>query len=101
MSETSMRTKMGKNFKEIIEEEKQKGKTIIQIMRALTSLNSSIVYGVSFLLCFATLSTVLYSALTPNVFIWAGILVVAALLSSLFASRVTYMLKRNQWKYNA
>ena len=36
-----MRIKKGKNFKEVIEEEKKKGKTVKKIMRTLTSLNTS------------------------------------------------------------
>ncbi len=40
MSEKAMRAKKGKNFKEVIEEEKNKGKTVKKIMRTLTSLNT-------------------------------------------------------------
>ncbi len=101
MSEESMHTKKGKNFKEVIEEEKQKGKTTKKIMRTLTSLNGSVVYGGSFLLSFIALAAVLYFLLAPSVFVWAGLLVVAALVSSLFASRLTSLLKKNQWKYKS
>ncbi len=101
MSETSMHTKKGKNFKEVIEEEKNKGKTVKKIMRTLTSLNTSIMYGGSFLLAFLTIAAVLYFALAPSVLVWAGLLVAAALVSSLLASRITNMLKRNQWKYKS
>jgi hypothetical protein len=96
-----MKTKKGKNFKEFIAEEKQKGKTTKNIMRKLTSLDSSLVYGGSFLLIFVALATVFYFVLMPGVYIWAGLLVVAAFISSLFASRVTKVIKKNQWKYNA
>jgi hypothetical protein len=101
MSEKDMGAKKGKNFKEVIEEEKNKGKTVKKIMRILTSLNTSVVYGGSFLLAFLTIATVLYFVLAPSVFVWAGLLVAAALVSSLLASRITNMLKRNQWKYKS
>ncbi|MGD6852355.1 MAG: hypothetical protein ACQCN6_09890 [Candidatus Bathyarchaeia archaeon] len=91
--------KKGKNFREVIEDEKNKGRTTKRIMHAITSLNASLIYGGSFLLLFFVLASIFYFVLTPSVFLWAGILLVAALVSSLFASRVTNMLKNNQWKY--
>jgi uncharacterized protein YqhQ len=99
VSEKGMRTKKGKNFKEIIEEEKNKGRTVKKIMRTLTSISTSLVYGGSFLLFFVILDAVIYYLLAPNVFLWAGILVGTALVSSLFASRITNVLKKSQWKY--
>jgi hypothetical protein len=67
-------------------------------MRTLTSLNASLVYGGSFLLVFLTIAAVFYFVLALSVFVWAGVLVAAALVSSLSASRITNMLKKNQWK---
>jgi hypothetical protein len=100
MSEKEMRTKKGKNFKEIIEEEKNKGRTIKKIMRTLTGINTSFVYGGSFLLFFVISDVVIYYLLAPSVLLWTGILVGTALVSSLFASRITNVLKKNQWKYS-
>lgn len=94
-------TKKGKNFKEIIEEEKQKGKTTKHIMRALTSLNTSVVYGGTFLFAFLSIAAVLYLLFVPGVFVWAGALVATALLSSLFAAYITGWLKKRQWKYKS
>jgi len=99
MSEHDMPAKKGKNFKEVIDEEKNKGKTAKKIMRTITSLDTSIIYAGSFLLVFVLLGLTLYFSFSPGVFVWAGILVVAALVSSLFASRITKMLKNSQWKY--
>ncbi|MCW4028715.1 MAG: hypothetical protein NWE92_03610 [Candidatus Bathyarchaeota archaeon] len=96
-----VRTKKGKNFKEIIEEEKNKGKTTKKIMHALTSINQEVVYGGSFLFLFVIITVTIYSAFAPDVYVWAGLLIVAAVISSLFASRVSSALKRNQWKYNS
>ncbi len=101
MSGVEMRTKQGKNFKEVIEEEKNKGKTFKKIMRTLTRINASVVYGVSFLFVFVVLDLVAYTLLAPTVFVWAGILVVTAIVSSLVASRITNVLKKNQWRYNS
>jgi hypothetical protein len=100
MSEKIMRTKKGKNFKKIIEEEKNKGKNVRKLMRALTNINTSLVYGGSFLLFFVALDVVIYQLLAPSVLLWAGILVGTALVSSLLASRITNILKKNQWKHN-
>jgi hypothetical protein len=98
---SEMLEKKGKNFKEVIEEEKNKGKTAKSIMRAITSLNTSVIYGGTFLAVFVLIDVVLYLLLTPSVFVWAGILVVTALVSSLVASRLTNLLKNSQWKYKA
>ncbi len=98
---SEMRGKKGKNFKEFIEDEKNKGKTFKAMMRAITSLNTEVIYACLFLAPFIVLSFVIYFALTPSVFVWAGILVVVALVSSVFASRITSMLKNSQWKYKA
>jgi hypothetical protein len=94
-----MREKKGKNFKQYIEEDKKKGQTTKAIMRAITGLNTGLIYGGSFLALFVIIAAALYFALAPGVFVWAGILVVAALVSSLVANRVTNLLKNSQWKY--
>jgi hypothetical protein len=96
-----MRAKKGKNFKEVIEDEKNKGKTAKKIMRFLTGLDTSLVYGGSFLLVFVALDVMIYYLLAPSVIVWAGILVATALVSSLLASRITNLLKKNQWKYQS
>lgn len=101
MSGIEMRTKKGKNFKEVIEDEKKKGRTFKRIMRLLTSVDQSVVYAGSFLLFFVTLAVAVYYLFSPGVFVWAGILVVMAVLSSLLASRITKVLKRNQWKFKS
>jgi hypothetical protein len=97
MSEVN--SKKGKNFKEVIEEEKNKGKTYKKIMRTLTGINASVVYGGSFLFFFVVFDVVVYYLLAPSVFVWAALLVVTALVSSLLASRITNVLKHNQWKF--
>jgi hypothetical protein len=99
MSGIEMRTKKGKNFKEVIEEEKNKGRTVKKIMHTLTNINSSVIYGCSFLLLVFVLDVVIYVALTPTLFVWAGILVATAVVSSLVASHITRFLKKQQWKY--
>ena len=99
MSEETMPTKRGKNFKEVIAEEKNKGKTRKKIMKRLTHINAEVMYGGSFLLLFVALDALIYYFLAPTVFIWAGILVGTAVLSSIFASRLTKTLKKQQWKY--
>jgi len=101
MSEPCMRIKKGKNFKEVIDEEKNKGKTVKKIMRIITSLSTSVIYGGSFLLSFITMAAVIYFLFAPTVFVWAGILVVVALVSSLFASRLAGYLRKSQWKYKS
>ncbi len=99
--EMHIRAKKGKNFKEVIAEEKNKGRFFKKTMKKLTSLNSSVIYGGSFLLFFIALDVVLYVLLSPGVFVWAGLLVAAALVSSVLASRITNLLKKQQWKYAA
>jgi len=101
MSEISMKSKKGKNFKQVIEDEKQKGKTKKAIMRAITSLDESVVYSEFFLTPFIAVSAVLYFVFTPSVFVWAGILVLAAVVSTLFAARMASLLKNKQWKYKS
>jgi hypothetical protein len=91
--------KKGKNFKEVIAEEKNKGRYFKLVMRRLTSLNSSLLYSVSFLLLFVVIDVAVYALFEPAVLVWAGILVASALASSIFASKVTHMLKKQQWKY--
>jgi hypothetical protein len=101
MSEQGMSSKKGKNFKEVIAEEQQKGKTKKSIMRAITGLDVSILYSGFFLISFVAVAAVFYFAFAPSVFVWAGILVVAAIVGTLVASRMTKMLKNNQWKYKS
>jgi hypothetical protein len=101
MSEISMNSKKGKNFKEVIEQEKNKGKTFKKIMRILSSIDSSLVYGGSFLFFFVVLDVAIYLLIVPGVFVWAGALVGTALMSSLLASRITNVLKKNQWKFKS
>ncbi len=100
MSERHMKTKKGKNFKEVIAEMQQKGKTTKKIMHALTSLSVSVLYAGSFLACFVAIAAVFYFALSPAVFVWAGLLLVAALVSTLLASRFTKAVKKLQWRYS-
>jgi hypothetical protein len=101
MSEKKMHTKKGKNFKEVIEEEKNRGKTTKKIMHKITSIDSSVVYAGSFLLLFLVIDIATYVLLAPVIFVWAGILVVSAVVSTIFASRLTKVLKKNQWKYSS
>ncbi|MCW3982926.1 MAG: hypothetical protein NWE96_02905 [Candidatus Bathyarchaeota archaeon] len=99
MSESNMVHKKGRNFREIIEAEKHRGIVIKKIMRALTSIDTSVLYGGSFLFTFLVLAAIFYYLLMPSVFVWAGILVVAALVSSLLAMKITNALRKSQWKY--
>jgi len=101
MSETNMRSKKGKNFKTIILEEKNKGKTSRKIMKIITRIDASILYALSFLLPFTGLATLIYIVLSPDVLIWAAILVVIALTCSIFASRLTKIIKQQQWRYTS
>ncbi len=101
MSEQSMHNKKGKNFKEFIEEEQNKGKTIKRIMCTITSINTAVMYSGSFLAVFMVFAAVAYFAISPSVFVWAGILLVAAVVSSVLASRITSLLKNSQWKYKS
>ncbi len=94
-----LRIKKGKNFKDVIAEEKNKGRYFKLMMKRLTSINSSLLYSGSFLLLFIVIDVAVYALLEPTVLIWAGILVASALVSSIFASKVTNMLKKQQWKY--
>jgi uncharacterized membrane protein len=91
--------KKGKDFKQVIMEEKQKGKTFKKIMKAITGVTSSVMYAFVFLLIFVTLDVAVYVLFSPEVFVWAGILVGVALVSSVVSSRVTNLLKKQQWKY--
>jgi hypothetical protein len=101
MSETGMREKKGRNFKEVIEQEKNKGKAFKKIMRLLSGINASAVYGCSFLFFFLFLDVGLYFLLEPSVLVWAAILVGTAMVSSLLALRITNVLKKNQWKFKS
>ncbi len=98
---SEMREKKGKNFKEFIEDEKNKGKTAKAIMRTITGLNTGVIYGGVFLALFIIIDAALYVLLSPSVFVWAGILVAVALVCSLAANRLTTLLKNSQWKYKA
>jgi len=99
MSEKTMCSKKGKNFKEILLAEKNKGKTSRKIMKRITSIDNSVVYAVSFLFPFVCLATLIYLLLLPDVYAWAALLVVAALVCSIFASRLTKLIKQQQWRY--
>ncbi len=92
-------TKKGKNFKDVIAEEKNKGKYFKLLMKRLTSLSQSLLYSVSFLMLFIIIDVAVYALLAPAVLVWAGVLVASALVSSIFASKVTNRLKKQQWKY--
>ena len=46
------------------------------------------------------MAAVFYFALSPAVFVWAGLLLVAALVSTYLASRFTKMVKKLQWRYS-
>jgi hypothetical protein len=91
--------KKGKDFKQVILEEKQKGKTSKKIMKAITGVTSSVMYAFVFLLIFVSLDAAVYVLLSPEVFVWAGILVGVAVVSSVVSSRITNLLKKQQWKY--
>ncbi len=99
MSEGEKKTAKGKNFKQVIQQEKTKGKFRRKLMKLLTRINTSAMYGGSFLLLFIALDAALYYVLSPSVMVWAVILVGAAAVSTLFASHVTDALKKRQWKY--
>ena len=98
---SGMSSKKGKNFKEIIAEEQKKGKTKKSLMRTITSLDISVLYSGFFLLSFVSIAAVCYFAFTPSVFIWAGILVLAAAIGTVVASRMTKKLKNIQFKYKS
>lgn len=91
--------KKGKNFKQVIMEEKQKDKTFKKIMKALTSVPSSVMYAFSFLLIFVSVDVALYVLFSPSVVVWAVILVGVAVVSSVVSSRITNLLKKQQWRY--
>lgn len=99
MSEDHMSSKKGKNFKDIIEEEKTKGETRKKVMHFLTQINTGVLYCGSFLVVFVAISVLVYALLSPDVYIWAVALIIAAGVSSIFASRLTNALKKRQWKY--
>lgn len=94
-----LRIKKGKNFKDVIAEEKKKGRYSKMVMKHLTRINSSMLYGGSFLLLFVIIDVAVYALFEPSVLVWAAILVVSALVSSIFASKLTHLLKKRQWKY--
>ncbi len=91
--------KKGKNFKQVIIDEKQKGKTYKRIMKTITGISSPVMYTFAFLLIFVSADITFFILLSPSVFVWAGILVGAAVVASLVASRITNLLKKQQWKY--
>jgi predicted tellurium resistance membrane protein TerC len=98
--EMHLRIKKGKNFKEVIAEEKNKGKNFKRFMKQLTSLSQSVLYGGTFLLFFIAIDLVLYALFAPTVYIWAVVLVVVALISSILASKISHKIKTQQWKYS-
>jgi membrane protein YdbS with pleckstrin-like domain len=93
------KTKKGKDFKQFIKDENQKGRTFKKIMKAITGVRQSVMYAFVFLLIFVTVDVVVYVSFLPPVIVWAGILVAVALAASVLSSRVTSLLKRQQWKY--
>jgi hypothetical protein len=99
MSEGRKREKKGKDFKQVIAEEKEKGKTSRRLMKIITGISSSVLYASTFLVMFVSLDVVIYVLFSPGVFVWAGALVGVAVLSSVVASRITNLLKKQQWKY--
>jgi membrane protein YdbS with pleckstrin-like domain len=98
MSEEKMPDK-SRNFKEIIEREKHKTSVFDKIMKLITRINTSTIYAASFLLAFVALDALIYWLLAPDVLIWAIILIVVAVVCSLFANSVTKTVKKQQWKY--
>ncbi len=101
MSETCTCIKKGKNFKEIIIQEKNKGKTFKRTMKVLTGIDSSVLYGGSFLLTFVALDALAYYLLSPSVLSWTALLMGTAFLSSIAASKIANRLKKQQWRYAA
>jgi thiamine transporter ThiT len=99
MSEHQMSGKKGKNFKDIIAEEKTKGATRKKVMRFLTHINAGVLYCGSFLVAFVVLDALIYALFSPDVYIWAVALILTAVVSSIVASRLTNNLKKQQWKY--
>jgi uncharacterized membrane protein YfcA len=99
MVEELMREK-NRNFKDIIKEQKkQKSRLPEAVMRRITSINTSILYGSAFLIVFLTFDVIIYWLLTPDILVWTIILIVSALLGSIFASRLTKNLKKKQLRY--
>ncbi len=94
-----MPRKTGKNFKDVIREQENKGKTRKAIMKVLTGLDTSLMYAGIFLLSFVSLDVLLFYLLVPSVYVWAGLLIGTAAVSSILASRLTKRLKNMQWKY--
>jgi len=72
----------------------------IKIIRNITSLNTSVIYGGSFLLAFIiTVASVFYFLFAPTVFVWAGLLVVAALVSTLFCFPLEWFFEKESAEY--
>ena len=94
-----MREKKGKNFKEVIEEQKRKGGIREAFMRLITGIDTSILYSFSFLLVFVPLDVLIYWFLVPDVLFWALSLIGSAAVGSILASRVTKIVKKQQWRY--
>jgi positive regulator of sigma E activity len=69
-------------------------------MKILSSIDSSIIYCLSFLFMFAGLCVLFYYLFAPTVFVWAGVVVGMAVISSVFASFLTKRLKKHQWQYS-
>jgi hypothetical protein len=101
MSRKSEDRKKGKNFKDFIADEKKKGQAFKKVMHIVTSINSDAMYSGSFLLVFLPVIVIAYLLFNPSAFLWAGVLIGAALFASLFANYVTKTLKRKQWKYSS
>jgi hypothetical protein len=98
MSETT-RIKKGKNFKDVMFEEKNKGRITKRIMQTLVRINSSVIYACTFLLLFALIDVVCYFLLSPDVYVWAGILLFSAVVCSILSSRLTSALSKQRMRY--
>jgi Kef-type K+ transport system membrane component KefB len=94
-----MREKKGKDFKEVIRDEKRQGGVREEALKKITSVNASFLYGLCFLVTFASLDALMYWLLTPGVLLWLIILVASAAVGLFFASRLTRLVKKRQWRY--
>lgn len=101
MSEKSMNLHKNKNFKDIIEKEKHKGRNRKRIMKGITGIHASAMYCGFFLSIFVSLDILVFYMLSPSMFVWALSLMITAIVASITSSRLTHFLKKQQWKYSA
>lgn len=101
MSDKEMlaRTKKSKNFKEIIIQEKEKGRTRRKLLKIITGIDAAIIYSFSFLIMFAITDVLFYLLFTPSVLLWAAFLVGASIVYSIVAHYITNTIKKRQWRY--